>query len=389
MIRPTEVELIPIDQTEDFPDHPFRVEYNKDMEALIQSVFVSGIISPLLLWEISPKRYIIISGHRRKLACEKINQTGLQVIKYLPALVYREITFDEATILMVDENEKREKLLPSEKAKAYKMKLEAMKRQGKRTDLTSSQLATKLQGQRTDLTCAPLEHKLEKTRDIIAEVSGESREQVRRYIRLTELIDPLLDMVDEDALGFRCGVELSYLDENEQELVYKEIERRKLNLALKQAMEIKAASKDGCLDREKLDEILSAQRLSNIISFRAAPDQIDHLRHASEGADTSRSKVLRAYAATGGTVYVGSDTISAMVDLQADVARVGNLLKMHQNRLDALTDNPWLMEKDRTELLSALEEGRELKLELDRLRQAMKLVCENVNTSVRKLNSGR
>ena len=181
---------IPISEIDDFPDHPFKVKIDEDMDQLVQSIKERGIITPVTLRPKEDGRYEIVSGHRRKKACEL---AGFETVK----AEVREMTRDEAIILMVESNLQRSTILPSEKAFSYKMRLEAMKRQGERTDLTSSPLETKL-----------------RSSEIIAQGSGESRAQVDRYIRLTELIPELLDMVDESRIALRPAVELSFLKKN-------------------------------------------------------------------------------------------------------------------------------------------------------------------------------
>ena len=180
---------IPIELIDDFPDHPFKVIENEDMMELVESIRNRGVLTPTVVREKEDGRYEMVSGHRRKYACQLI---GLETI---PAEV-RELDRDEATIYMVESNLQRSVILPSEKAFSYKMQLEAMKRQG----------------QRTDLTCAPVGHKLrgETARDILAKDTGESREQIRRYIRLTELIPEILQMVDDGKIALRPAVEISY-----------------------------------------------------------------------------------------------------------------------------------------------------------------------------------
>ena len=184
---------IPLSEIDDFPDHPFKVMLDEDMDQLVQSVKERGIITPITLRQKEDGRYEIVSGHRRKKACEL---AGLETVKS----EIKELTRDEAIILMVESNYQRSSILPSEKAFAYKMRLEAMKRQGQRSDLTLSPVETKL-----------------RTSEMIAQSSGDSRAQVDRYIRLTELSPDLLNMVDETRIAFRPAVELSYLKEDEQQ----------------------------------------------------------------------------------------------------------------------------------------------------------------------------
>ena len=227
---------VPISLIDDFTDHPFQVRDDEDMERLIQSIENNGVLTPVILRK-NGDRYELIAGHRRKHACLRLG------ISSIPAIV-RELSRDEAVVEMVDSNLQREHILPSEKAFAYKMKMDAMKRQG----------------QRTDLTCAPMEHKLERTRDIIAEESGESREQVRRYIRLTELIPELLTMVDEEKIAFRPAVELSYLTRDEQTDLLETIESEDCTPSLAQAIRMKNLSKVGKLDMDTIFAIMTEQK---------------------------------------------------------------------------------------------------------------------------------
>ena len=187
---------IPLSEIDDFPDHPYQVRMDEDMTQLVESVKERGIITPVTLRKKEDGRYEMVSGHRRKKACEL---AGLDTIK----AEVKELTRDEAIILMVESNLQRSTILPSEKAAAYKMRLEAMKRQG----------------QRTDLTCDPLGHKLpgQKSVEAIADSVLDSKTQIQRYIRLTELVPGLVNMVDEGKIAMRPAVELSYLSEREQE----------------------------------------------------------------------------------------------------------------------------------------------------------------------------
>ena len=186
---------IPLELIDPFPNHPFKVIDDEEMFNLAESIKEYGVMTPAIVRRKEDGRYEMVAGHRRKRGCE------LAGLKTLRAEVL-DINRDEATIFMVDSNlQQRTKLLPSEKAFSYKMRLEAMKRQGKRTDLT----------------CAPVEHKLRKSRDVLANEVGESREQIRRYIRLTELIPNLLTMVDEEKIALRPAVELSYFSHPLQE----------------------------------------------------------------------------------------------------------------------------------------------------------------------------
>ena len=185
---------IPLSEIDDFPDHPFKVRMDEDMDLLVQSVKERGVIVPITLREKEDGRYELVSGHRRKKACEL---AGFDTIR----AEIRDLTRDEAIILMVESNLQRSVILPSEKAFSYKMRLEAMNRQGQRTDLTSDPVGPK-SGSRTN--------------QMLSEAVGDSTTQIKRYIRLTELIPPLLDLVDDGRIGMRPAVELSYLSKESQ-----------------------------------------------------------------------------------------------------------------------------------------------------------------------------
>ena len=192
---------IPLSEIDDFPDHPFKVKLDEDMDQLVQSIKERGIITPVTLRPKEDGRYEIVSGHRRKKACEL---AGFDTVK----AEVREMTRDEAIILMVESNLQRSVILPSEKAFSYKMRLEAMKRQGQRSDLTSTPVVSK-----------------SRSNEELGSEHGESRKQVRRYIRLTELIPELLDLVDEGRIAFRPAVELSYLQKDEQSVLLEQKEQ--------------------------------------------------------------------------------------------------------------------------------------------------------------------
>ena len=227
---------VPISLIDDFADHPFQVRDDEDMERLVQSIDNNGVLNPVILRK-NGERYELIAGHRRKHACLRLGISGI------PAIV-RELSRDEAVVEMVDSNLQREHILPSEKAFAYKMKMDAMKRQGERTDLTS----------------VPMAQKSKTTRELIAEESGESADQVRRYIRLTELIPELLTMVDEEKIAFRPAVELSYLTEDEQRDLLETIESEEATPSLAQAIRMKNLSKVGKLDMDTIFAIMTEQK---------------------------------------------------------------------------------------------------------------------------------
>lgn len=230
---------IPLSEIDDFPGHPFKVKLDEDMDQLVQSIKERGIITPVTLRPKEDGRYEIVSGHRRRKACEL---AGFDTVK----AEVRELTRDEAIILMVESNLQRSVILPSEKAFSYKMRLEAMNRQG----------------QRTDLTCGPVVHKLDgvKSRNIIADAANESARQVSRYIRLTELIPELLDLVDEGRIAFRPAVELSYLQKEEQGALLEQIAYADATPSLAQAIKLKRFSQDGKLNNEVIESIMSEEK---------------------------------------------------------------------------------------------------------------------------------
>lgn len=237
----------------DFPNHPFKVRQDDDMAEMVESIRKYGVLVPALVRPKEDGGYEMVAGHRRKFAA------ALAGIAEIPCIV-RNLTDDEATIVMVDSNLQREKILPSEKAFAYKMKLDAMKRQG----------------QRSDLTCAPMEHKLgkQKSRDILANQSGDSREQVRRFIRLTELIPSVLQMVDDGKIAFRPAVELSYLSKEQQEVLYSTMECEDCTPSLAQAIKMKGFSKDGKLTDEVILSIMQEEKPNQKEQFKMPKERI-------------------------------------------------------------------------------------------------------------------
>ena len=218
-----------------FKDHPFQIRDDEEMEKMVDSIKDHGVLTPAIVRPRPEGGYELVSGHRRHRSC---TLAGLDT---MPCIV-REMDDDTAVILMVDSNCQREHILPSEKAKAYKMKLEAVKHQGKRTDLTSGQLGPKL---RAD--------------EIVAQDAGESRKQIQRYIRLTDLIPDLLDMVDEGQLKLTPAVELSSLAPHEQEEVLEYLQYMECTPSLSQAQKLKTASKNAPLTPESIEKIMSAK----------------------------------------------------------------------------------------------------------------------------------
>ena len=227
---------IPLELIDDFPDHPFKVRMDEDMDQLVESIKERGLITPITLRPKEDGRYEIVSGHRRKKACEI---AGLSVVK----ADIREMSRDEAIILMVESNLQRSTILPSEKAFSYKMRLEAMKRQGMRTDLTSTPVVSKL-----------------RSNEELGAGNGESREQVRRYIRLTELIPELLDIVDDGAIALRPAVELSYLTREEQAMVCEQIIDCECTPSHAQAIRMRKFSEEGRLTDAVIESIMQEEK---------------------------------------------------------------------------------------------------------------------------------
>ena len=227
---------IPLSEIDEFPNHPFHVRLDEDMDQLVESIKERGIITPVTLRQKPDGRYEIVSGHRRTKACEL---AGLTTVK----AEIKELSRDEAIILMVESNLQRTTILLSEKAFSYKMRLEAMNRQGQRTDLTSTPVVSK-----------------SRSNEMLGEVGGESREQVRRYIRLTHLIPPLLDLVDSGKIAFRPAVELSYLTEEEQNGLLDSINSEQSTPSLAQALKMKEFSQNGRLNADVILSIMCEQK---------------------------------------------------------------------------------------------------------------------------------
>ena len=219
--------------------HPFKVTNDEKMQEMAESIKKYGVMTPAIVRPLDEGGYELISGNRRKYAAE---MAGLET---MPAIV-RDLDDDAAIILMVDANLQREEILPSERAFAYKLKLEAMKRQGARTDLTSVPMGQKLKGKTS--------------REILAETSSDSNTQIQRYIRLTELTPALLEMVDEKLMSFRPAVEVSYLTKEEQEQLVESINLNECTPSLAQALRLKQFSQDGQLSAEKIEEIMSEEK---------------------------------------------------------------------------------------------------------------------------------
>lgn len=238
---------IPLTEIDDFPEHPYQVRMDEDMEQLVESVKERGIITPVTVRPKEDGRYEMVSGHRRKKACEL---AGLGTVK----AEIRELTRDEAILLMVESNLQRSTILPSEKAFAYKMRLDVMKRQGQRTDLTSVPVA-----QRST------------SRELLGKEVGESQDQIRRYIRLTFLDPGILNLVDEGRIALRPAVELSYLSEPEQGMLLEAISYADATPSLAQAIKMRSLSKEGNLTQEAIEAILCEEKPNQRekITFRA------------------------------------------------------------------------------------------------------------------------
>lgn len=272
-LRREKVRVIPIELIDDFPDHPFLVKDDESMDQLIKSIQMNGVLNPVIARKKEGERYELISGHRRKHACEKLG------VKQIPIIV-RELSRDEAVIEMVDSNLQREHILPSEKAKAYKMKMDALKRQGKRTDLTS----------------VPVAQKFKTTRELVAEESGESPDQVRRYVRLNELTDELLEFVDEGKIGLRPAVELSYLQEEEMRDLVDYIDNEGVFPSHAQTIRMKELSREGTLDTETINEIMSEEKPNQKEKLKIPLERIEKYFAAGTSYQQMEETIVKALA---------------------------------------------------------------------------------------------
>lgn len=235
--------MLPINQITSFPNHPFKVRDDEKMMETVESVKKRGIIFPAIVRKKKDGTYEMVAGHRRRRACQ------LAQLSEMPCIV-RELTDDEATILMVDSNVQREEILPSERAWAFKMKLEALNRQGKRVDLTSTPSVQKL------------------SVEIVAEEFGISREQVRRYVALTNLDSALLKMVDENKIALRPAVQISYMKKQDQKELLDAIESFDATPSEKQAKLLRDLSEKGILDRDKIDEIMAEEKPNQVVQYK-------------------------------------------------------------------------------------------------------------------------
>lgn len=257
----------------DFPNHPFKVKQDDDMAEMVESIKKYGVLVPALVRPKEDGGYEMVAGHRRKFAA------SLAGVSEIPCIV-RSLTDDEATIVMVDSNLQREKILPSEKAFAYKMKLEAIKRQGRRTDLTSAPLEPKLKGSRSN--------------EELAANSPDSRSQIQRYIRLTELIPPVLQMVDDGKIAFRPAVELSYLSKEQQESLYSTMECEDCTPSLAQAIKMKEFSKDGKLTDEVILSIMQEEKPNQREQFKIPKERISKYFAPGTPAQKIEDTIIKA-----------------------------------------------------------------------------------------------
>lgn len=264
------VQDIPVSQISDFPEHPFKVKQDEAMLEMAESVRRYGVLVPGLVRQLEDGSYQMVSGHRRKMASELAGRDTI------PCIV-RDLTDDEAVIIMVDSNLQRERVLPSEKAFAYKMKLDAMRRQGQRTDLTSRPMVEKLES-------------VEK----MGRDTGESGRQIQRYIRLTNLIPEILDMVDDGRIAFRPAVELSYLTEQEQSALYDTMGREDCTPSLAQAIKMKAFSRDGKLTDAVILSIMAEEKPNQKEQFRIPKERIIKYFKPGTPARTMEDTIIKA-----------------------------------------------------------------------------------------------
>ena len=263
------VTLNPVDIT-DFPNHPFKVKQDEAMAEMVDSVKQYGVLVPALVRPKADGGYEMVAGHRRKCAAM------LAGITEMPCII-RNLTDDEATIIMVDSNLQRETILPSEKAFAYKMKLEAMKRQGQRSDLTSTPLVSK-----------------SRSNEELGQKNGDSREQVRRFIRLTELIPSVLDMVDSGKIAFRPAVELSYLSKEQQQSLYDTMECEDCTPSLAQAIKMKEFSRDGKLTEEVILSIMQEEKPNQREQFKMPKERISKYFAPGTPAQKIEDTIIKA-----------------------------------------------------------------------------------------------
>lgn len=267
------VKAIPLDKISDFPNHPFQVRMDEKMLEMIESVREYGVLSPAVVRPKEDGTYEMISGHRRKLASQMADRPDM------PCIV-RNLTDDEATIIMIDSNLQREEVLPSEKAFAYKMKLDVMKRQAGRPSKNLSPLATDLIGKRSD--------------EILGEQVGESKDQIRRYIRLTELIKPILDMVDDKKIALRPAVELSYLSQDQQEMLLDTMQLQDCTPSHAQAIKMRKFAEKGRLNEDVILSIMSEEKGNQKEQFRIPRERINKYFSPGVSAKQIEDTIIKA-----------------------------------------------------------------------------------------------
>lgn len=263
---------IPLCEIDDFPGHPFKVRLDEDMDQLVESIKERGVIVPITLRQKEDGRYEIVSGHRRRKACEL---AGLETVR----AEIKDLTRDEAIVLMVDSNLQRSHILPSEKAFSYKMRLEALNRQGQRTDLTSTPVVSK-----------------SRSNEELGQITGESREQIRRYIRLTELVPSLLDVVDEGRIGMRPAVELSYLSKEAQTQLADVMSYMDATPSHDQAIRMRKMSDAGKLTSEAIEAIMGELKPNQRETIRFRADRIRQYLPQNLPSSQTEDYVIKALA---------------------------------------------------------------------------------------------
>lgn len=265
---------IPIHKIKDFPDHPFQVRNDEEMKELVESVGKSGVISPAIVRIKNDGSYEMIAGHRRKYACIQ------NKLKTIPCII-RNLSDEEAVMIMVDTNlRQRQTILSSEKAFAYKMKLEAMKRQGERSDLTSVPSAQKFQRKTS--------------RQVLADQVGESQDQIRRYIRLTYLIEPLLKLVDDGQIAMRPAVELSYLEPPAQQKVWEEMDINICSPSHDQTIRMRKAQEEGKLTDEVISVIMQEEKPNQVEKIRLSSKRISHFFAPRTSVKEMENEIVKA-----------------------------------------------------------------------------------------------
>ena len=264
---------IPVSQIKNFPDHPYKVKDDENMAELVESVKTRGLIQPVLVRPIENGMYEMVSGHRRKRAFE------IAGIEKIPARV-QNLTRDEAILSMVDSNLQRDEILPSEKAFAFKMRLEAMKRQGQRTDLTSRPMGEKLKNKRAG--------------EVLGEAVGESERQVQRFIRLTNLVPEMLDLVDDKKIAMRPAVEISYLTPEEQMDLADAIEAEQCTPSHDQTLRMKRFSQEGKLTKEAINAIMSEEKPNQKEKLKIPTDRISKYFAPGTPAQKIEDTIIKA-----------------------------------------------------------------------------------------------